>query len=57
MRKVNNPNIYKMYDAFEDDEYLYIVVELLSVPSISKVFNFYFNFTKGWSEKCTMESL
>lgn len=41
LRKVKNQNIYKMYDAFEDHEYLYIVVELLSGPAINKVILFY----------------
>ena len=38
MRKVDNENIYKMYDAFEDNDYFYLVVELLAGPCINKVF-------------------
>ena len=37
MRKVDNENIYKMYDAFEDNDYFYLVVELLAGPCINKV--------------------
>ena len=44
MRKVNHDNIYKMYDAFEDADHLYLIVELLSGPNINKVFKFFIYF-------------
>jgi len=30
MKQVQHPNIVKMHDIFEDDKYIYIVMELLS---------------------------
>ena len=30
MKQVDHPNIVKMYESYEDEKYLYIVMELLS---------------------------
>ncbi len=30
LKQVDHPNIVKMHDIFEDDKYIYIVMELLS---------------------------
>ena len=46
MRKVNHENIYKMYDAFQDSNNFYLIVELLSKP-IHKVYLFSIKIFKG----------
>lgn len=35
MKQVDHPNIVKLYDIFEDDKYLYIVMELLGGGEVS----------------------
>lgn len=36
MKQVDHPNIVKMYSVFEDEKYLYLVMELLSGGEVSK---------------------
>jgi calcium-dependent protein kinase len=35
MKQVDHPNIVKMYESYEDEKYLYIVMELLSGGEVS----------------------
>ena len=35
MKQVDHPNILKMYESYEDEKYLYIVMELLSGGEVS----------------------
>lgn len=39
MKQVDHPNIVKLYDIFEDDKYLYIVMELLGGGEVSNDHN------------------
>jgi len=40
MKQVDHPNIVKMYSVFEDEKYLYLVMELLSGGEVSKSLTF-----------------
>jgi calcium-dependent protein kinase len=35
MKQVDHPNIVKMYESYEDEKYLYIIMELLSGGEVS----------------------
>ena len=35
MKQVDHPNIVKMYESYEDEKYLYIVMELLGGGEVS----------------------
>ena len=35
LKQVDHPNIVKMYDIFEDDKYIYIVMEMLAGGEVS----------------------
>lgn len=37
MKQVSHPNIVKMHDIFEDDKYVYIVMELLSGGEVNLI--------------------
>lgn len=37
MKQVNHPNIVKMYEIYEDEKYVYIVMEMLSGGEVSYV--------------------
>ena len=38
LKQVDHPNIVKMFDVFEDDKYIYIVMELLGGGEVSGAF-------------------
>lgn len=38
LKQVDHPNIVKMFDVFEDDKYIYIVMELLGGGEVSSAF-------------------
>jgi serine/threonine protein kinase len=38
MKQVDHPNIVKLYDTFEDEKYLYIVMELLGGGEVRNFF-------------------
>ena len=42
MKQVQHPNIVKMHDIFEDEKYVYIVMEMLSGGEVS---NFMLEYT------------
>ena len=35
LKQVDHPNIVKMHDVFEDDKYIYIVMELMQGGEVS----------------------
>ena len=37
MKQVDHPNIVKMHTVFEDEKYMYLVMELLSGGEVSDV--------------------
>ena len=39
MKQVDHPNIVKMYSVYEDEKYLYLVMELLSGGEVSLILN------------------
>jgi len=38
MKQVQHPNIVKMHDIFEDEKYVYIVMEMLSGGEVSSFY-------------------
>ena len=38
MKQVQHPNIVKMHDIFEDEKYVYIVMEMLSGGEVSSLY-------------------
>lgn len=37
MKLVDHPNIVKLYDVFDDEKYLYLVMELLQGGEVSEI--------------------